>query len=379
MIYSPISSIKEPIQCNILLIGKTGTGKSSFANYLFDTERFTTGSGAPVTGWENNFQCHYFTISNVSVNVYDSVGLEPNNFNRWARELDDFLSKKQPHRWGNVNSANSIIHTIFYVINGTDRIVDTEASVFKKIRMNHNLSVSIIITNCDIAKEAEIVAIEKIANKHGLNSFRVCSISKKNRVGSKIEPFGKEPAIKQILSASYEKVGKELTLSLLQEVINMLFDLKRKIKRIIDDSDLSIFNLGAIDEIESIDLDDILPDIADISDLIPLQYKSYQDFLESFDVSYQGRDIINETIENLGDIFDDISENDIKIMQKGEQLIDDIEHGGLFTKVSALFKFGGMILFIKNTLKQGCDECFDLAISKTKQQMRKVEATTFDV
>ena len=44
------------IACNILIIGKTGTGKSSFANYLFNVDKFTTGSGEPVTSWAENFQ-----------------------------------------------------------------------------------------------------------------------------------------------------------------------------------------------------------------------------------------------------------------------------------------------------------------------------------
>lgn len=43
------------IACNVLIIGKTGTGKSSFANYLFDVNKFTTGSGEPVTSWAEKF------------------------------------------------------------------------------------------------------------------------------------------------------------------------------------------------------------------------------------------------------------------------------------------------------------------------------------
>ena len=37
---------------NILILGKTGVGKSSFCNYIFDQELFRTGTGKPVF-WSN--------------------------------------------------------------------------------------------------------------------------------------------------------------------------------------------------------------------------------------------------------------------------------------------------------------------------------------
>ena len=71
------------IACNVLIIGKTGTGKSSFANYLFDVDKFTIGSGEPVTSWAENFQAYHFEKKGIKINVYDSVGLEPDNQTKW--------------------------------------------------------------------------------------------------------------------------------------------------------------------------------------------------------------------------------------------------------------------------------------------------------
>lgn len=73
------------IACNVLIIGKTGTGKSSFANYLFDVDKFTTGSGEPVTSWAENFQAYHFKKNGIKINVFDSVGLEPDN----QKKMDD--------------------------------------------------------------------------------------------------------------------------------------------------------------------------------------------------------------------------------------------------------------------------------------------------
>lgn len=39
----------KKVKCNVVLMDKSGAGKSSFANYLFEEEIFTSGIGKPVT------------------------------------------------------------------------------------------------------------------------------------------------------------------------------------------------------------------------------------------------------------------------------------------------------------------------------------------
>ena len=71
--------------CNLLLIGKSGAGKSSFGNYLLkDKELFATGKGAPVTGWADHFKSYSTTFNGMNVEVLDSKGELTFSFCGWG-------------------------------------------------------------------------------------------------------------------------------------------------------------------------------------------------------------------------------------------------------------------------------------------------------
>lgn len=41
--------IDQRFPINVLILGKTGVGKSSLLNYIFETDKAETGAGRPVT------------------------------------------------------------------------------------------------------------------------------------------------------------------------------------------------------------------------------------------------------------------------------------------------------------------------------------------
>ena len=194
------------IACNILIIGKTGTGKSSFANYLFNVDKFTTGSGEPVTSWAENFQAYHFEKEGIKINVYDSVGLEPDNQSKWMGELDNFLSHKQSQK-----DPNKIIHALFYVINASSARI--ELGEIDKIRENkekYDIDGAVVLTHCDVADRGALSCLENTCEQNDLKSIKVCSISRKTRVGAESQKYGKDEAIKILLNSSYKKIDREL-------------------------------------------------------------------------------------------------------------------------------------------------------------------------
>ena len=407
------------IKCNLLLIGKTGAGKSSFANYLFRVDKFTTGTGAPVTKWEENFQQYFLNVGNSSntpvaqVNVYDSVGLEPNNIDKWMSKLDQFLSEKQRKNTSIVSSAavlagipivpillkipgfgkagitggleavslvppaNEIMHICFYVINGdTGRIEPNELSIINKICQGHKLPVSVIITNCDVASESQLTGIEKVAKNKGLESIRVCSVSRKTRGNEKKEPFGREAAIKKVLSASYEKVGKELSIIVFKQLIIFLRDLKDTFIKKIDDSDISIFKVDEMDNSFKKIMDDmekLLGKFNDPKDLLPPAYINYGNFVDNFDVDYQGRDIYEESFEEVRNVLGNFDMNNLNFGKKINKAMENMEGGNIFQKIGSIVTIGGTALFIKSSIKQMVAEGFELVINRLNSQLEKIK------
>ena len=89
------AALVECSGCNILVLGRTGVGKSSLLNYLLGKEIFVSASGAPQTmGFDETCS----VINNIKVNVFDSRGLETGeqaySYRKFKQELNKF---KQNH------------------------------------------------------------------------------------------------------------------------------------------------------------------------------------------------------------------------------------------------------------------------------------------
>lgn len=354
----------ENISCNILLIGKTGAGKSSFANYLFDVDIFEASFGSPVTNWENNFQSHsIIDSSEIKINIFDSVGIEDDNQKVWKEQLLRFLDEKQ-----NLDDANKIIHTLFYVINTAGARIETnELSILKDIESKFNLSVAVILTNCDRASKNEIEKLENIVKDNGIKSVQVSSVCQKSRVGE-AKKFGREKALEVILSASYDKVGRDIVASIVETLQELLECKKNEITEKVKKSKISIFKINQVEsEIDKI-LESIDFELFELEDLLPKKYKSYIDFLEKYEVHFQGKDYLNQLFRLMESKIDfDILLEKTKIGMKLKDIQERLDNDKKWSKISATLDIAKMLIFIKSTIIEAINDVMNSIYNELKE------------
>ena len=360
------------IRCNVLLIGKSGSGKSSFANYLFGVDTFTTGAGKPVTKWEENFQHYQLLQDSIEINVYDSVGLEPNTFKTWQKKLEEFLLNTQGTLANSlVCSANNIMHVLFYVINAASaRIENSEIQLVNRIQNKYKLSSVFILTNCDTATIQQIEAAESEIKKYSdkVEIIRVCSVQKKKRNGSSIKPFGKDDAVIKILTASYEKIGKDLVYGVCNDAIDKLENMKPYLHQKIDNMPMvGAFSSRAIKAaINTVDLE--LTRVFYESKWIPLSYENYHAFINNFPNKWRGKDVFNKTFDTIIKLFDNCMNQGLSIERLITNACDIFEDGNIFEKIAAISEIAPKLLFIKMTLKENIDKQIDSLILILRDQ-----------
>jgi len=116
--------ISEENKLNVLIIGKTGVGKSTLINSLFNEELVKTGVGKPVTEYIEEISNSDNTIS-----FFDTIGINISNYKEVFDNLENFIKEKN-----NDSNEDNHIHVAWLCISdGSSRIEDCETSLEKLI------------------------------------------------------------------------------------------------------------------------------------------------------------------------------------------------------------------------------------------------------
>lgn len=180
-------------QCaNIIVLGHTGAGKSSFINYLINQDLMKTGNGKPVT---QNFDSYLENKTfGIPIRIYDSKGYEVGDYKNIADDTIKFINDKCSN-----DDVYQWIHTVFYCINSKRaRVDDSEIALIKRIQTETMRTPHIVLTNCDGSSQDE--AMKKYVEKtvgNGVQVYCVNSVTEKTRRGVN-EQFGKTTIINGI-------------------------------------------------------------------------------------------------------------------------------------------------------------------------------------
>ena len=214
----------EDFMCNVLVMGKTGTGKSTLLNYICDADLAQTGTGKPVTG--EGIYDYIVKINNQDVRIYDSWGIEAGKVDRWkeliSKSLKDHGAQKSIQDW---------FHSVIYCIQaGGGRVEDIDVEIIRQFLLD-GYKITIVLTKADQVDENEEATMKKVISselcgKAGnlskrLNIVATCAEKKITRSGE-THPFGKEEVCNAILDGWRDTILERLPKHVIARVCDYL-------------------------------------------------------------------------------------------------------------------------------------------------------------
>lgn len=203
-------------EIKVLVIGKTGVGKSSFLNYLLDEDLATTGVGKPIT---QDFDEYTKTIDGkLRLTITDSKGLEVLEFEKIKQDIQNYINAK--------NSSENIadyFHVVFYCLNyAKGRFEPLEGELIKELRELLGYDVQFILTHSDSIEEDRSkyqTYVKRIKDLVGfdIKLYKVCSVNKNKLGGEKIVKSGKNEIIKDLVLSKTQNLLTYFTNELAQE------------------------------------------------------------------------------------------------------------------------------------------------------------------
>ena len=199
----------EQNYANVMMIGRTGAGKSSFLNYLLDIDEIPTGKGEPVTQGFNKYE--FENVNGLPLRVYDSKGLEVEDLVHIKSDIINYIKtscgNSDPTQW---------LHSIFYCVNvKSARFHDEEIRFINEICGAISQTVHIILTHCDTPASDSVIEIENYIKSvipcKNIRTIKVNSVETRKRNGTFFERFGRDEALDTIFNVLWSDIATRVS------------------------------------------------------------------------------------------------------------------------------------------------------------------------
>lgn len=187
--------VYRPTVRNILVLGKTGVGKTSLLNYLYGFD-LPVGAGLPKTG--KGIHENLITRNGTAYHVFDTWGIEADSLPEWRKEVLALVRKRNtsPH-------INDWFHAVYYCFSAsTARIEDAEINEIIVPLLQSGCKMIVVLTNSEdgfrkqekIAGMKEYLREELMKRLHHdpqLEIIPVASVAGETLAGDAISRFGR--------------------------------------------------------------------------------------------------------------------------------------------------------------------------------------------
>ncbi len=206
--------VHRPTVRNILVLGKTGVGKTSLLNYLYGFD-LPVGAGLPKTG--KGIHENLIIRNGTAYHVFDTWGIEADSLPEWRKEVLALVRKRNtsPH-------INDWFHAVYYCFSAsTARIEDAEIDEIIVPLLQSGCKMIVVLTNSEdgfrkqekIAGMKEYLREELMKRLHHdpqLEIIPVASVAGETLAGDAISRFGRTEVLDAAQYNLADDIGKRL-------------------------------------------------------------------------------------------------------------------------------------------------------------------------
>lgn len=162
---------KDLKKLNVMILGKTGVGKSTLINNMFSKKIADTGTGKPVTN-----QIHKYELPEYPLSIYDTPGLELKGENDVNNLLDQVI--KEIKKGIDSGDISQMIHCIWYCVNTpSHRFEQSEIDLLSKLSDRiKDVDIPIIVILTQSYSKNDSDSLRSVINKENLDILNVVPV-----------------------------------------------------------------------------------------------------------------------------------------------------------------------------------------------------------